>query len=511
MRDAKSYLYDFISDRLTPYTVLFTDTFFYVYQAMLHVLLNKFYKPKKFKKNGDMKDVLVVALPMLLSMSFDTLMTFVDRLFLSKLSPAEMNASLGGGGMNLVFITFFTGMISYTTAMVAQRLGAKKKSECSKIFMQAVYLSIFSIPFLYLTIPVGHWVFGLQHLGAEQLAAQTTYFDILMFGGCINLVRNAVPCFFSGIGETKIVMKAAFVGMVVNIVCNYLLIYGVGPIPHLGIAGAAYGTLIGNLVSTIVLFASYFGKRYRVRFETTSSFAINGELMKELLKRGIPSGVEMFLNIMAFQLLILLFHGLGEVPATAASVMFNWDMVAYVPLMGLEVASTSLVGRYVGAKAGAAANRSTYSGLKIGWMYSLFIGVLFIFLPGVLTDIFKPEAVVASSDAFVVFASARPSAILMMRLATIYIMVEVLLVIYAGALRGAGDTVWVMFAASIMNWTATTVLYISAYVLHLSVEQCWFTLVCVYGTAPVIFWRRWKSGKWRKHVMDTGKLNKVQA
>lgn len=97
-----------------------------------------FFKPVKFKKNGDIHDVLVVALPMLLSMSFDTLMTFVDRLFLSKLGPAEMNASLGAGGMNLVLTTFFTGMISYTTAMVAQRFGAGKKNECASVFMQAV-------------------------------------------------------------------------------------------------------------------------------------------------------------------------------------------------------------------------------------------------------------------------------------------------------------------------------------------------------------------------------------
>ena len=69
-------------------------------------------------------------------------------------------------------------------------------------------------------------MFGLEHLPADQLEYQKQYFNILMFGGIINLVRNAAPCFFSGIGETKIVMKAAFVGMIVNVVCNYFLIYG---------------------------------------------------------------------------------------------------------------------------------------------------------------------------------------------------------------------------------------------------------------------------------------------
>ena len=469
---------------------------------MVDSLLNIFYSPKKFKKNGDVKDVLVVALPMLLSMSFDTIMTFIDRLFLSKLGPAEMNAALGAGAVQLALTMFFTGAISYTTAMVAQRLGAKKTSDCARVFMQSVYLSLISVPLLYLTIPLGHLAFGMEHLPADQLEYQKTYFNILMFGGIINLVRNAAPCFFSGIGETKIVMKAAFVGMIVNVACNFVLIYGLGPIPALGVAGAAYGTLIGNLVSTIILFVKFFAKSCNSRFNTRSSFAFSWPLTRELLQKGIPSGVEMFLNMSAFQLMILMFHALGPDAATASSVMFNWDMVAYVPLMGLEVASTSLVGRYVGARDAAAATRSTYSGLKLGWGYSLIMGIFFVFLPGVLTDIFRPDVAEASAEAIAIFDAARPMSIFMLRIATFYIFVEVLLVVYAGALRGAGDTVWVMFTCAIMNWCVSGALYVAAYIFHLPAHYAWIAVVAVYSTAPVIFWWRWKSGKWRRHVMD---------
>lgn len=468
---------------------------------MVDAILNKFYRPSRFKKNGDVKDVLVVALPMLLSMSFDTIMTFIDRLFLSKLGPAEMNAALGAGAVQLALTMFFTGAISYTTAMVAQRLGGKKRWDCGRVFMQAVYLSLASVPLLYLTIPLGHLVFGMEHLPVDQLQYQKTYFNILMFGGIINLVRNAAPCFFSGIGETKIVMKAAFVGMIVNVVCNFFLIYGFGPIPALGVAGAAYGTLIGNLVSTVILFAKFFGKNCHERFRTRYAFAFSWPLTKELLQKGIPSGVEMCLNMTAFQLLILMFHALGPEAATASSVMFNWDMVAYVPLMGLEVASTSLVGRYVGARQGAAANRSTISGLRLGWGYSAIIGILFIFLPGLLTDIFRPDSN-ATASAIAIFETARPMSLFMLRLAALYIFVEVLLVIYAGALRGAGDTLWVMFASAIMNWCVAGALYVSAYVFHLPAHYAWITVVAVYSTAPLLFWFRWKSGKWRKHLLD---------
>lgn len=412
-----------------------------------------------------------------------------------------MNAALGAGAVQLALITFFTGAISYTTAMVAQRLGAKKHRDCAKVFMQAIYLSFICVPLLYLSIPLGHIIFGMENLPADQLQYQKTYFNILMFGGIINLVRNAAPCFFSGIGETKIVMQAAFVGMIINVVCNFFLIYGAGPIPAMGIAGAAYGTLIGNFVSTVILFARFFSQSYHKRFNTRHSFAFSKPLTVELLKKGIPSGVEMFLNMAAFQLLILMFHALGPESATASSIMFNWDMVAYVPLIGLEVASTSLVGRYVGAKEGAAATRSTYSGLRIGWAYSALIGMLFIFLPGVLADIFRPDASAAAS-AISIFENARPMSLFMLRFAALYIFVEVLLVIYAGALRGAGDTLWVMFASALMNWFVAGALYVTAYVFHLPAHYAWIAVVAVYSTAPLFFLYRWKSGKWRKHLLD---------
>lgn len=445
----------------------------------------------KFKKPGDARDVLIVALPMLLSMSFDTLMTFTDRLFLSRVSPELMNAALGGGAMQMILLTFFTGLIGYSTAMVAQNLGAKRNGNCAKILTQTLYLSFASAPLLLALIPVGYLIFGMQHLEPVQLYAQKDYFSILMYGGIITLVRNAFCCFFSGIGETKVVMKASFAGMLVNVIGNYFLIYGFGALPALGARGAAYGTLLGNSVSLAILARKYWGRDLRDRFNTAHSFEFSGKLLRELFRRGGPSGVEMVLNMTAFQTLLFLFHGLNPVSATAASVMFNWDMVAYVPLMGLEIASTSLVGRYVGAKNLAAAKRSTFSGLHLGWIYSAVIFIAFVCFPAPLVDFFRPGAYSP------IFEAARPIAIFMVRVAAAYVIIEVLLVIYGGALRGAGDTVWVMIAMSIMNWSCVLFLWLSAYVFKFSTQYSWLAVVLTFSTFPAVFWFRWRSGKWR--------------
>ena len=440
--------------------------------------------------------MLVVALPMLLSMSFDTLMTFVDRLFLAKLSPFEMNAALGGGGTQIVMTNLFVGVLSYATAMVAQRLGAKKNGECSQVIVQSMYFALICMPFIFLTIPLGYFLFGLQHLDPLQMEPQKLYFKILIFGSPLVLARSVLANFFTGIGETKIIMKSAFVALLVNIFANYFLIFGYGPFPKLGIAGAAYGTLLGTFSSVAMMALVYFNKKNRRRFGTSKNFGWDGSTMKELCGRGIPCGIEFFLNMFAFQSLLFLFHGMGAVSATAASIMFNWDMVAYVPLMGLEIAATSLVGRYVGAKNAAAARRSCISGLKIGWAYALTIAMLFLLLPGVLVDIFSPDT---ASD---VFNEARPMSIFMLRVALFYIVSEVLLVIFAGALRGAGDTLWVMFTSVCMNWCVTSTLFVSAYIFHLPANYAWCAVVCGYSLWPFVFLWRWKTGRWRRHVLD---------
>ena len=201
----------------------------------------------------------------------------------------------------------------------------------------------------------------------------------------------------------------------------------------------------------------------------------------------------MFLNMLAFQVLILLFHGLGSTVATASTIMFNWDMVSFVPLLGLEVASTSLVGRYVGAKNYEAANRATQSAIFLGWGYSTVVLFAFLLFPHYLVDMFRPDVVTAS------FNEARTLAVFMVRLAAIYVTMEAIMVVYAGALRGAGDTFWVMCIMVFLNWLTALVLWLTVYVFELGPKIGWLSVVLLFMSFPFILRIRFKSGQWRNN------------
>lgn len=438
-----------------------------------------------------MREMLGIALPMVLSMSFDTLMTFVDRLFLSRLGSEQMNAAMGGGMAQFMLQTFFIGLIGYGTALVAQNLGAGKLWRCAPSLAQAVGIALLSYPVMLLLRPVVYVLFDSAGIDELQLIPQRIYFDTLVYGSLIGLLRHAFACFFSGLGETRIVMVASFIGMLVNVGVNYVLIFGNLGFPAMGIQGAAIGTILAGFVMLGILAGRFFSKSYRLRFNTLHCWKWHRGLMGLLIRKGTPSGFEMLLNMLAFQAMILLFHGQGLVTATAATIMFTWDMVSFVPLIGLEIAATSLVGRYVGAKDLQAAHRSTFSGIKWGWIFSAFVLVAFVGFPEYLVDMFRPHPV----DAY--FLEARPLAIFMVRLATIYVTIEAIMVVYAGALRGAGDTFWTLCAMVGLHWLAVLILWASIHIFQAGPEAAWGALVGAFMLFPLVLGLRWKTGKWK--------------
>lgn len=440
---------------------------------------------------GGIIEMLLVALPMFASMGCDALMTFTDRIFLAKLSPDHMNASLGGGVYLATFTIFFTGLISYSTALVAQYLGAGFKTRSAVTTFQAILIALISYPILLITTPLARLVFQHMNIPAGQLPLQIDYFSILLWGSIFLLLRTALSSFFSGLGKTKYIMIAALVSLITNVICNYTLIFGKFGFPALGIRGAALGTNIGAFVGVLVLFILYFSKQNRIDFQIIKSFKFNPEIMKKLLWYGLPQGFESFMSLSAFTTMILLLHSEGEIAATASTIMFNWDYVSFMPLVGIQIAVTSLVGKYMGARDIKSATKVAYSGVITGLGYSAIIFLLYVFATDMLVNFFRPD------QASEVFQQAFPMAKSMLRLATIYVLADAVTVAFVGVLRGAGDTHWTMFAFIIMHWLAVANLFISLKIFNASAVTGWGVLVFTFLSFSLVLLHRFKQGKWK--------------
>jgi len=447
--------------------------------------------PSNAASAGGLREMLAIALPMVISHACDTVMMFTDRLFLSRLGPEQMNAAMAGGLTCFVLMTFFLGLTGYSTALVAQYLGAGRKDRCATATTQAMLIALTAYPLILLVRPLVHMVFARAGISPGQLTPQIDYFDIVVYATVVGLLRNCLSSFFSGIGRTRIVMVSAFAAMLVNVGMNYVLIFGKLGFPVLGIRGAAYGTIIGGVFGLGVLLAMYLGGGIRRTYRVWHSLRFDGDAMAKLLRFGYPAGIEMFLNIMAFNAMIVAFHAHGPATATAVTVMFNWDMVSFVPLIGIQIGVMSLVGRYMGAGEPDMAHRAAMSGLKCGSFYSFIICILFVGFPKDLVAMFRPE----QADA--IFHAAAPMAVRMIRIASIYVMLEAALVVFSGTLRGAGDTVWAMCVSVALHWLMLGILIVLLYVLRLSPEAAWIGVVLSFLSFSLVFYGRFRGGKWR--------------
>lgn len=452
--------------------------------------LKKYFKD--YHNPGGIKELLVLAVPMIISTACDGIMTLTDRLFLARVGPEQMNAALGGGVTMQMLMFFFVGLTGYSTALVAQYFGAGDKPKASIAAFQAIIVTILAWPIILLLKPLTIHFFHFMNIPQSQIGYQVEYLNILAWGGLFSMMRYTLGCYFSGIGKTKIVMVATIVAMVVNVILDYILVFGKFGFPAMSVKGAALATIIGAFCAMVILIIAYLKHNNRVEFAVMKSFHFNPTIMKKLLYYGSPAGMEMFLNFAAFSTMVALFHSRGDVAATATTIMFNWDLVSFIPLLGIEIAVTSLTGRYMGAEKPELAHRSAISAVKTGIFYSVVILALFVFIPETLVRVFHPE------NPSAVFDEAVPIAVAMIRIASLYVLVEAVLVALVGALRGAGDTYFTMIASVTAHWSFIPILYVALDVLKLSVPFSWFLLVLFFLVFCTVLIYRFRSGKWKK-------------
>lgn len=440
---------------------------------------------------GGIRELLAIALPMVVSQACDTVMIFTDRLFLSRLGANEMNAAMNGGLTCFTVMTFFLGLTGYTTALVAQYLGAGRKDRCAVATTQAVLIALAAYPLILLGRPLIHQAFHALGIHAEQLELQIVYFDIVIYATVVGLVRNCLSSFFSGIGHTRVVMVASLTAMTVNVGANYVLIFGKLGFPALGIRGAACGTILGGVCGLLMLAAAYLHPANRRLFGVSRSLRLDWGTLRTLCRFGYPAGLEMFLNVFAYNGIIQALHRHSPVTATGATIMFNWNMVSFVPLIGVQIGVMSLMGRYMGARDPDTAHRATLSGLKAACVYSSMILILFVFFPRQLVALF------ASGNDDALFQQAVPLALYMLRLAALYVMVEAVIMVFAGALRGAGDTFWAMWVSVGMHWLLLGILLVCLYGLNTSPRVAWTAVVFAFLASSGLFYWRYRGGKWR--------------
>ncbi len=437
-----------------------------------------------------LRTILAIALPMIISQASETVMLFVDRLFLSRLGEAYIAGAMSGGLSSFTMVSLFASTVGYVNAIAAQYYGAGKPDRCAQTAVQGFYASLIFFPIILPFLPLMRLFFIAVGHSEIQVLLEYSYFRILMYGSLLILLRQVFTGFFLGLGKSRIVMIANIAGMLINIPANYILIFGGFGIPSLGIQGAAIGTLIGSATIVVVFLLFYFGPRIRQQYHTHRHWSFQRDLFWRLIRFGIPSGIETFLNVMAFNFFLQLMLSYGTDVAAAVTITMNYDMVAFVPMIGLSFAATAIIGQRVGAKDYAGAEASTYLTLKLAYLYAGVMMCLFLFATRPLISVFTAE--LAAAEERIV-----PLAMVLLRLAALYTLADATQLVFAGALRGAGDTRFVMLLSVIMHWIFTMASFYLIKIAEASPVQVWFFFIAFVLTIGGAMFLRFRGGRWR--------------
>jgi MATE family multidrug resistance protein len=442
---------------------------------------------------GSYREVIHIAWPLVVSMGSFTLMQFVDRMFLAWHSPISIQAALPAGILSFTFICTFMALCGYANTFVAQYHGAGDPEGCSRSTAQAVWLSILTWPILLATIPLGLRLLTISNHGPEVLAEERIYFIILTVGGFVVPLNAAISSFFTGRGETRTNMLATMAGNLVNGLLDYMLIFGKWGAPEMGIKGAAIATVIAGFVTPGILFLLYFSRRYHAVYRTRSHLRIEFPLMMRLVRFGLPSGFNMLVEIASFTLFILITGRLGTLSLAVSNMALSINSVAFLPLIGLSIASATLVGQYQGRGDSETAARAARRAVMVGVGYVSIIGLTFILFPRLYFSAFTMRAESGFSlDELLV--TGRWLLVLM----AIWGIMDAGNVIFAGALKGAGDTRFVLLFSSLLAWGVMVpgVLLI-VLVLGGGLLSMWTWALFYVGALATGYYLRFRSGKWK--------------
>jgi len=457
-----------------------------VAEKMFHFLA------KRWGREGGYRQILSIAIPLILSTGAWSIQHFVDRVFLTWYSPEAIAAAMPAGMLNFTIMSLFLGTAGYVSTFVAQYYGSGQYERIGSVLWQGIYIAIIGGIVHLALIPLAGPVF--RFVGHEPLVQQyeITYFQVLCLGATPAIASSAMSGFFSGRGKTWPVMWVNVLATTVNLIMDYALIFGKWGLPEMGIGGAAIATVISACFSFIAYLILLSRPTYKQRYHTLRSWAFERSLFLRVMHFGLPSGIQFFLDTVGFTAFILLVGRLGTTYLAATSIAFNISNIAFMPMIGLGIAVSVLVGQYLGKDRPDLAEYSAYSSFHLTFLYMASIAVAYVLVPDIFINPFASYADAAS------FISIRKITIILLRFVAVYSLFDTLNIIFASAIKGAGDTRFVMFIIAIVSSVALVIpSYIALVLLHTSIYTGW-TIASVYiSMLGLIFLFRFLGGKWK--------------
>ncbi|MBW2619121.1 MAG: MATE family efflux transporter [Deltaproteobacteria bacterium] len=449
---------------------------------------------RRWGQTNGYRDVLIIGLPLVVSMLSTTVMHFTDRVFLSNYSLDSIAAAMPAGIASFLFLSFFMGVASYLNAFVAQYTGSGAHHRVGASIWQGLYFSFGASVILASLYFVAGPLFDLGGHAPEVRQLEVAYFQILTLGSGLAVIGTSLSCFYSGRGLTKPLMVVHIIGAAINIPLDYALINGLWIFPELGIVGAGIATVTAFGVIALLFAFLVFTRKNNRKFSTWRNRTLDKALFGRLMKYGLPGGVHFFIDIFAFTFFVFMIGRLGKFELAASNIVFSINHLAFMPMFGLSIALGTLVGQAIGRGHPEDAVEATRSTIHITLFYMCLVALLFVLAPEWLLDFFRSRKTAAGD-----FAPIMGTGVILLRFVAVYTLVDGLAIIYSGAIKGAGDTRFVMWS---MGACALVVMVLPVFIgieyLGFGLYGAWVCITIYITIYALVMWLRFRQGKWKK-------------
>ncbi|EFV74093.1 MATE family efflux transporter [Cytobacillus sp. FSL W8-0315] len=420
--------------------------------------------------------ILILAVPAMIENILQTVVGFVDILFVSQLGLNAVTAVGIANTVLAVYIAIFMALGVGTSSLIARNIGAGDMEKAKSIARQSTSLSaILGLLFGLITLLFNEQLLRLMGAEGEVLQEGITYFKIVGVPSIFISLMFTFGSILRASGDTKTPMKVSWWINLIHIGLDYVLIFGLLSIEGMGVAGAAWATVAVRIIGTIALYC-YIKK-------SSVSFNLIGTASKEdaisLIKLSTPTAFERLIMRLGQVLYFGLIVKIGADTFAAHSIAGNIEMFAYMPGYGLAIAATTLVGQSIGAKRTREAHEY---GMITSWIAVAFmslVGVLLFFLSPWFATWFTAdqEAIDMVVTALRIDAFAQPALAIGL--------------VLAGALQGVGDTKSPMYSTAIGMWVIRILgVYILGIYLEMGIAGVWLSIaVDLYVRAIYLFYK----------------------
>ncbi len=439
-------------------------------------------------KNNLNKNIIQLALPVALENVLHMAVFIVDIIMVGRLGTTAVAAVGLAGALNFVITMIFCALNAGTTALVARNFGAEEKAEAQTVAGQSLLLSI--ILGLIISPLIFYFASDILILMSAEESVVTlgsTYLKIVLSFLVLRLIILTGTAVFRGAGDTRTPMMITLVMNCANILFNWLLIFGIWIFPRMEVEGAAWATSIAYIIGASLIFYKLLSKKSILPINLKSIIDINKSIIQRILRISLPATLDAFLTQIGYLFFIKIVAMLGTVALAAHQIAIRIEAISFMPGYALAIATATLVGQSIGAKKIELARLSMKRNCQIALMMMGFFAFIFLAFAKPMAKVFHPEQDVLALSAFCIMIAAIEQPAL-----AIYM-------VYAGGLRGAGDTLSPM----IVTIAGTLcfhlpVAYIFGIVLEWGLAGIWFGAALGWILRSIAVYVLFRSGRWKK-------------